>query len=182
MRTRFHHPRVRDPWLAAPVGAGGYRHWLRDRGSLTQRLQARCAAFAVEGLRLRWARPQPDEARLLGLPRHERARLREVTLCCAGTPVIFARSVLPGRSLRGPWRALAYLGSRPLGAALFADPRVARTPLAYRKLTPAHALYRRAAAVLDAPPACLWARRSVFWREDAPILVTEVFLPGVLEL
>jgi chorismate-pyruvate lyase len=28
----------------------------------------------------------------------------------------------------------------------------------------------------------LWARRSVFSREGAPLLVTEVFLPGVLAL
>lgn len=182
MKTCPRHFPARALWLTAPAGAGPYRHWLRDRGSLTQRLQAHSGAFSVERLQLRWAQPQPDEALLLGLPSHAHAWLREVTLCCAGTPVVFAHSVLPRRSLCGPWRALASLGSRPLGAALFADPRVVRTPLTYRKLTPVHALYRRALAVLDARPPCLWARRSVFWREDAPILVTEVFLPSVLDL
>lgn len=182
MKTRSRHFPTRVLWLPAPSGAGAYRHWLQDRGSLTQRLQARCPAFSVERVRQRWSRPQPDEARLLGQPVRQRAWLREVTLCCGGTPVVFAHSVLPRGSLRGDWQGLGRLGSRPLGAALFANPRVVRTPLAYRKLTPAHALYRRAAAVLTARPACLWARRSVFWLADAPILVTEVFLPGVLTL
>jgi chorismate--pyruvate lyase len=30
-------------------------------------------------------------------------------------------------------------------------------------------------------PDCLWARRSLFLLNNSPILVTEVFLPGVLE-
>jgi chorismate--pyruvate lyase len=182
VKTRSRHIPVRALWLTAPAGAGAYRHWLQDPGSLTQRLQLRCPAFSVERLHQRWARPQLDEALLLGLPLREHAWLREVTLCCNGTPVVFAHSVLPRSSLRGEWRGLGRLGSRPLGAALFSNPQVLRTPLAYRKLTPAHTLYRRAATVLAVRPACLWARRSVFWLCSAPILVTEVFLPDVLTL
>lgn len=103
-------------------------------------------------------------------------------MCCAGTPVVFARSVLPKSSLYGPWRALASLGRQPLGTALFAKLHVVRAPLHYRKLAPAHMLYRHATASLATRPAYLWARRSVFWRGNAPILVTEVFLPGMLKL
>jgi chorismate--pyruvate lyase len=88
--------------------------------------------------------------------------------------------VLPRRSLRGEWRGLGRLGTKPLGAALFANPHVVRKPLQFRKLLPHHALYARAAAGLAQKPACLWARRSVFLLHDAPILVTEVFLPEVL--
>lgn len=164
------------------VGRSPYSHWLTDEGSLTQRLQASCARFSVENVRQRWGRPQSDEAMLLRLRRGECTWLREVTLCCAGRPVVFASSVLPRRSLRGAWRDLGRLGARPLGAALFADPRVCRTPLAYCRLRPRDALFRRAAAMLGTVPTALWARRSVFLLQRAPILVTEVFLPGVLEL
>ncbi len=34
---------------------------------------------------------------------------------------------------------------------------------------------------VDAPPRALWARRSLFSLENHPILVTEVFLPALLE-
>lgn len=115
------------------------------------------------------------------MPRRQRALLREVVLNCDGQPVVFAHSVLPLSSLRGPWHDLGRLGARPLGAALFANPAVVRTPLTYRKLHPGHALYQRAVAVLPQRPPCLWARRSVFTLQTASILVTEVFLPGVLE-
>jgi chorismate--pyruvate lyase len=153
-----------------------------DQGSLTKRLQARCKLFSVAGVGQAWDSPQPDEAVLLGLRPYQSALLREVRLCCANQPVVFAHSVLPKRSLRGTWHRLGVLGNRPLGAALFADPRVVRAPMAYRKLSRTHALYRRATSQMQDKPACLWARRSVFMRRGAAILVTEVFLPGVLGL
>ncbi len=124
----------------------------------------------------------PDEALLLHMHPHERASLREVRLSCNGETVVFAHSVLPRRSLTGEWHDLGHLGARPLGATLFANPHVVRTPLAFRKLQPRHALYARAIETLSERPPCLWARRSVFKLHDAPILVTEVFLPKVLTI
>lgn len=171
---------VCNSWLPKPSGSGAYRHWLVDDGSLTQRLKASCRHFSVERIRQRWARPLPDEAVLLELRPHERALLREVALFCDGKQAVFAHSVLPRSSLRGEWRDLGKLGSKPLGAALFANPHVVRTPLAFRKLRPRHALYARAVEHLPNRPPCLWARRSVFLLHNSPILVTEVFLPGVL--
>jgi chorismate--pyruvate lyase len=150
-------------------------------GSLTQRLQAHCRNFSVSRVTQRWGRPHADEAVLLSMKPHRRALLREVCLNCDGHPVVFAHSVLPRASLRGQWHGLGRLGAKPLGAALFANAAVVRTPLTYRKLNPRHVLYQRAVAVLQNHPPCLWARRSVFSLQGASILVTEVFLPGVLE-
>ena len=169
-------------WLPKPAGSGAYRHWLVDAGSLTQRLKTSCQAFSVTHVTQRWGRPQTDESTSLAMRPHQRALLREVCLCCDGQPVVFAHSVLPRRSLRGEWHGLGRLGARPLGEALFANAEVVRTPLTYRKLLPGHALYQRAVSVLQSRPSCLWARRSVFMLQGAPILVTEVYLPGVLEL
>lgn len=95
--------------------------------------------------------------------------------------VVFAHSVLPRNSLRGRWLGLSRLGSKPLGATLFANPQVTRTPLAYKKLSPHHALYLHAAKHLADKPAYLWARRSVFGLNCANIMVTEVFLPQLLK-
>ena len=167
-------------WLKKPVNSGVYRHWLIDGGSLTRRLQRRCADFAVRPLKLHNARPQTDEATLLSRSPREKALLREVHLYCAGHPVVFAHSVLPYAALRGDWWGLGKLGNRPLGGALFADPRVVRTPLQYKKLSTHHALYHRAIAHLESPPKVLWARRSVFTLRRAAILVTEIFLPQIL--
>lgn len=163
-------------WQTKPRAAGAYRHWLVMEGSLTQRLQSRCANFSVAGVRQRWIRPLPDEGAVLGLRHGQRALVREVWLQCGETPVVFARSVLPCSSLRGAWRKLGSLGARPLGAVLFGDERVSRYPLTFRKLSGYHPIS------CSIGQAGLWARRSVFVRSGQAILVTEAFLPGVLKL
>jgi len=153
-----------------------------DTGSLTKRLQSKSTEFAVRPTRIRGAKPRSDEAQLLRLANHQQALLREVQLRCEDTPAVFAHSVLPFRSLRGSWQGLGRLGNRSLGTTLFADARVMRTPLEFKKLAKHHALYRMAALDMESVPSALWARRSVFRLKHAVILVTEVFLPAVLKL
>jgi len=57
---------------------------------------------------------------------------------------------------------LSKIGNKPLGAALFADQRVVRTPLQYKKIAKHHLLYRQVAKHLDLLPQAIWARRSIF--------------------
>lgn len=168
-------------WLKRPpFSPGRLRPWLTDRGSLTSRIVARCPAFSVKLLFQGRRRVSRDERFVSGGAR--RALVREVYLNCRRTPVVFAHSILDARALRGTWRSLARLGTKPLGAALFANPRVRRFPLHYRRLNRGHDLHRRAAQALRQEPGELWARRSLFMLKGSPILVTEVFLPGILKL
>jgi len=176
-------PRSDRQWLRRqPSVPQGYRAWLDDRGSLTRRLEGRCSAFRVRLLSQRRARANRDERVIWPREARRLAWVREVNLVCRRTPVVFAHSVIDPKALRGAWRGLKRLGERPLGAALFADPRIRRFPLRYRKLNRGHPLYRRACAKLRIRPPHLWARRSLFTLRGTPILVTEVFLPGILRL
>lgn len=170
-------------WLVRPpTSPFPYHAWLLDRGSLTTRIRERCRKFSLRRVRQELGKITPDERRILGLRAPRLALVREVLLHCGKTPVVFAHSALDARFLEGPWRNLATMGDKPLGAALFADARVKRLPFHFKKLGPHHALYRRACRVIPNPPPFLWARRSLFRRDHAPLLVTEVFLPGILEL
>ncbi len=168
------------PWTNAALGMGAWRPWLTDRGSLTQRLQDQHPDFHVRKLAQRVVRPHADEAAQLGLRPGQRALIREVLLLGGDEPLIFAHTVIPLSGLRGPWQSLIGLGNRPLGAALFADPRITRFPLEYRRLDHCHPCFREALRHLDEQPARLWARRSQFSRHGHAILVTEVFLPKIL--
>ena len=169
-------------WLTSAWQAGAWRHWLTDRGSLTRRLQQACPAFRVMRLQQAPGRPNLDECATLGLFPGRLAVIREVLLLNADSPLVFAHSVIPFDSLIGPWAGLAGLGNRPLGAALFTNPRIQRQALEYQHLDRRHSLYRDAARHLVAPPRTLWARRSLFALDAHPILVTEVFLPATLQL
>ena len=158
------------------------RRWLLDRGSLTGRIQARCADFRLDVLSQRIARVRPDERAATGMRAGAQCLEREVSLNGGTQPFVFAHSVVAPRALKGPWHMLSGLGARPLGAALFADPRIRRHPLRFRQLNGRHALYVRAARLLDRRPSTLWARRSLFVLRGSPLLVTEVFLPAILAL
>lgn len=160
--------------------SGRYQHWLINSGSLTARLQQRYANFMVKPVCVAYAKPLLDEAKPLHLASHRTALIREVLLMGNKQAVVFAHSVLPRRSLRGRWLGLSRLGNKPLGATLFANPQVKRTPLHYRKLVPHHALYQKAVKHLTDRPGYLWGRRSVFSLDCASIMVTEVFLPQLL--
>ena len=170
-------------WQPLPVcDDARLRHWLLDRGSLTRRVQTRCNDFRLQLLSQRIARIDRDERMVIGVFRGVKCLVREVTLNCGAQPVVFAHSGVDPRALRGPWHMLMMLGARPLGAALFADPRVARRPLRFRRLGGGHELYQRACALMRRPPQYLWARRSLFVMRGSCLLVTEVFLPAILTL
>ncbi len=171
-----------DPhWCRAPVGAGACHPWLTDPGSLTARLQHRAGKISVRVIFQGLRHANPDEHFLFG-NRNARVHVREVLLMHGRTPLVFAHTVVAPASLRGSWRSVLGLGTRPLGAALFADPRIQRYPLHQKKLSAAHPLHARAAAGISKAPASLWARRSIFASGGSPILVSEVFYPAVLRL
>lgn len=170
-------------WHDSLIGvSAGMRIWLQDSGSLTQRITHCCADFAVQRLFQRHASPLLDEAVVVGLGIKRYAMLRDVHLFCGNTPVVFAHSVLPYSSLIGSWAKLGRLGNRPLGAALFANPKVQREILQFKKIDARHPLFVKAIAGIEQPPENLWARRSLFTLATQRILVTEVFLPSILTL
>jgi chorismate--pyruvate lyase len=154
--------------------------WLLDSTSLTRRLIQVCEGrFRVRVLAQGRARPQRCEARALGIRAGETALVREVQLLCDGQPWVFARTVIPQSTLRGPNRRLARLGERPLGAVLFADRSMTREPVELARIGPGQALFEGACAGLEAAPAEIWGRRSVFRLRGRPLLVSEIFLPGI---
>jgi len=117
----------RARWLKKPLLSGPYRPVLSDRGSLTTRLKARFADFAVQPLSVSHGRAYLDEMPALGLTFRQAALIRNVLLLGNRQAVVFAHSVLPLTSLRGPWLGLRQLGSQPLGEAMFANPQDKRT-------------------------------------------------------
>ncbi len=170
----------RQRWIKAPLASDLYRNWLMEPGSLTARLQQKYADFYVKPVCIRNQKPVSEEVAAMHIPPQCQVQIREVLLYGSGRPVIFAHSVLPRKSLRGEWHMLGQLGNKPLGAVLFANAQVKRTPLSYKKLSSHHVLYQKAARYLKAKPQYLWARRSIFSLNGAGIMVVEVFLPDLL--
>lgn len=156
-------------------------------GSLTARLRT-LGRVEVRVLRQGTAPLWPQERHAL---RQAAGHVREVLLLVEGRPAVWARSATSLQAIRGPWRAVRGLGSRPLAELLFGQRGVQRDCLRCRRL-PRHApqgqrLSRawHMAQVADAPPHTtppLWARHSLFRHRGHPLQVLEAFAPWVLPL
>lgn len=166
------------PWRDAPATRhlpAGVGAWLLDPGSLTARLIRHSGGqFRVQLLQHGRGRATADERALLGLRWREAVIIREVLLLCHGIPWVYARSVLPVRTLRGPHRYLRTFGARSLGAHLFGHARCLRDPFQVTRV-PARCL---PAAVTGDDGTLLWGRRSRFYLDGEPLSVAEIFLPA----
>lgn len=151
--------------------------WLAEPGLLTARVRAACGeAMSLRMLRL--------ERAALALPLRDRlgvedadCLLREVEISCGANRWIFAQSVFPVSTVgRYPW--LGELGDKGLGESLARVEDVRREPLEYAELAPTHELARAAFGDSGSSRA-VWARRAIYRLGSWPILVQEVFLPGL---
>lgn len=178
MSTQF--PAAGTRWRFTPAPALSFAHkdWLTRGGSLTRHLQS-LGRVAVVVVHETVIGADDDEHGCLGVPRRTPVWSRDVLLTLDGQPVVAAHSVARLADSRTVWRAMRRLRTRPLADLLYQDTSVTRSPLVCRALPPNHRLHRIARATAAEMPLAsrLWARRSVFLRHGAPLLVTEAFLP-----
>lgn len=151
-------------------------------GSLSARLAQAGAQFEVQVLRQGRLPLRCDEALALGLSGGRSGYVREVLLWVDQAPMVFARSVIDHAHSLGPWRSLRGLGNRPLADVLFgAVNGIVRSPLQFAGLRPTSPLQRHIRQVLQTTTGrhtalrSMPARRSVFHRQGAGLLVMEVF-------
>jgi len=169
-------------WCNRPNVQGPLRRWLMASGSLSARLAASGKVFSVQVLRQGRAALSEDEAIALNQGHHRTGYVREVLLRVDGLPVVFARSVTAHRHAVGAWRAVQGLGNRPLADVLFRRSGISRQPLSFSRLArhsrmQVHVVKSWSKAVGgEVSDATLNARRSVFVRQSAALLVMEVFI------
>ncbi len=152
--------------------------WLENRHSLTQQLQQYCSdRIRVVVLSEENGFPDADERRLLQLPSRSGAYIRQIRLMCGSLPVVYARTVVPHSSLTGKERRLRHIGTGSLGAVLFAHRRMQPGLRELRCVLAGSRLYRVAVAGISQESSLIWGRRSIFYLDCKPLLVSEYFLP-----
>jgi chorismate--pyruvate lyase len=169
-------------WRTSPAAQGPIKRWLTAGGSLSVRLASIGERFSVQVLRQGRAPLKPEEAVALGLGHKRTGYAREVLLRIDGVPVVFARSVTAQHNAIGAWCAVQGLGSRPLADVLFKRSGISRQPLSFSSLARCSPMQRHAIKAwakgigTEVPDIALHARKSVFVRQRATLLVMEVFI------
>ena len=168
-------------WRVTPLPcfSTDQKDWLTRGGSLTAHLRT-LGEVAVRVTREAVAQPWADEYAALAVVPRAPVWVREVVLSVDGVPFVAAHSIVPLAASVGVWLSIRRLRTRPLAELLYSDSTVARSTLVSRRLVARHPLYRLAAHASDEVlPHALVARRSVFERYGAPLMVTECMLPAL---
>ncbi len=177
----------REPlWLE---NRSGIRHtlpenvqsWTYEPGSLTQRLRDYYGdAVGVKILLQQWNTPFLSERRLLKLHESKYSLIREVLLHADGKPLILARTIIPAKTIKAAKRNLAHLGNRPLGEVIFSYPKLERIEMDVTLIDlPTWTQPAIAEGHIIEP---VRGRRTVYAIAHRQMLVSEFFLPGVLEI
>jgi len=154
--------------------------WLTLPTSLTAKLKAQCTDLQVMVLSEKLESPLLNEAQALGMQRNEQAWVRCVLLQCNQQNWVYARTVIPNLTPDNPWYDLQNLGTKPLGEVLFELPSIQRSDFEFSRNTLDYWPYLvENMANQNTAKQPGFARRSIFKQHNAPLLLTEVFLPGL---
>jgi chorismate--pyruvate lyase len=155
--------------------APAIRAWLTFSGLLSTRMRELFGSkYALRVLREEHTANCAEALHRMACPEGP-ALLREIEIANGTERAMFAQTCIPASTLRAqPW--LASLGTNSLGETLASVNAVRRSDLEFKELRPGDALFA-AALSRGSTARSLWARRSIFAIDGAPLLVTEVFLP-----
>ncbi|SAK76360.1 chorismate lyase family protein [Caballeronia fortuita] len=177
-------PTPNDPidahWRVVPLPSlsDAQKDWLTRGGSLTAHLRT-LGAVTVDVTREAVDIPWRDESNALDVTPRTPVWTREVTLKVDDVPFVVAHSIVPLSDSAGIWQSMRRLRTRPLAELLYSDSSVSRSVLVSRRIGARHPLYRLARMQTDERPHALVARRSVFERHGAPLMVTECMLDAL---
>lgn len=178
------------------------RQWLNWNQSLTYRL-SQIGHIEIKRVEEHIGICSPDEAAAMQY-RANMVWYREIIILLNAIPVIAARSVTSLSASQNIWASLRQLGNRPLAILLYQNKKIQRSPFAFqlycphstsrysnfKKIIPLDYLDNTQKNILinnqeDKNGANLnetdliISRRSIFLKNQKPLLVTESFLPSL---
>ena len=122
---------------------------------------------------------------MLNIPPRRLAFIREIFICCNGTPYWYGRCVVPRPLILGKMRMIKHLGNQSLANLLFPHAPLKRSEFEFAQLDERHFEYHKALQYTSdhhasARQSMLFGRRSRFYEERHSFLLTEVFLPNLV--
>lgn len=142
-------------------------NWLLNPNSTTQQMRRISDNYKVLKLQQGWDMMSKTESLALKSC-HGRLQgiVREVEIYCDEQIWMYGRTVIPKTTLTGKERRLLALGNQSIGEILFADPTLVRSEFEVAKIK-----YQ---------DEDFWGRRSFFFVSGKPLLMTEIFMPAMM--
>lgn len=152
-------------------GMNEHNEWLTFTGSLTEKMEQWTGeAMAVTVQSQGMQKLIRDEQEILALANRQWGWIREVELAFSGRAWVMARTVVPLALMNAAAGRLRLLKQKPLGPVLFNRLRAQRHAIDFFKI--AKVQWNQ-----HVDSQALWCRRSIFYIDNFPLLLKEVFLP-----
>jgi chorismate--pyruvate lyase len=150
--------------------------WLLDEDSLTNKLEQQCNEFNVQ-VKVQCTTNNLTSKISEYFPYPETVLVREVLLHCDGVAHVFAQTEIPESTLSETQNKLANLGEESLGKVLFKNKTLQRGKIEIAEFRANSPIHHFIGSLLQNCDHSLWARRSLFYIDKKPLLVSEIFLP-----
>ena len=156
----------------------GLNDWVKDKGSLSNRIKS-IALFEITELKTSPIKIFNNEKAFFGKKKESDLYLREVLIFANKIPVIYARTVIPKKYLRGFWREIKRLRNSLLSEIVFDKKDIVRSDFVFNELSINDNLTKRLNLLSINYQSILVERQSYFMHGRENVLLTEVFLNNI---
>lgn len=166
-------------WKSTPPSSLNHlqKYWLTRSGALTAGLR-QLGQVKIHILNESPSQMSEEDRIALYLSQSTVIWVREIVMSIDELPCVWARSITPLAASQSVWRGIRHLNTRPLAEILYHDPRIYRGSFSITRIHPASVLYRKLHRYFPhQAQQAHYARRSIFHKNNMPLMVTECFLP-----
>ena len=150
------------------------KFWLLDMKSLSYRIR-NIAKLEIIPFETRGSNIFLNEKKVFGNIKSENLYLREVLIYADKLPIMYARTVLPSKFLRGYWNKIKKLNNKPLADIVFDRKMIMRSDFKFKKPSINDDFSRKIKMLNLKNTKILATRQSTFKNKNEKVLLTEVF-------
>ena len=136
------------------------KSWLIEKGPITKRIKSE-ESFKLNLIKDEISAVDDSEKKFLK-ETSDKIKVREVILMGNNIPRVYARSLIPIRTIENGFSKLGELGTKPLGDILFETEIFKKTDVVYAQFQDKDSIF--------------WGRKTKYIVKNMPLSVMEVFL------
>ena len=153
---------------------GKLKYWLLDMKSLSYRIR-NIAKLEIIPVETKGSNIFLNEQKVFDNIKSEHLYLREVLIYADKLPIMYARTVLPSKYLRGFWHKIKKLKNKPLADIVFDRKMIIRSDFKFKKPSINDNFSRKIKMLNLKKTKILATRQSTFMNKNEKAVLTEVF-------
>ena len=154
-----------SPWISFKkmtilLANENIKSWLIEKGPITKRIKSK-ESFKLNLIKDEICSVDDSEKKFLE-ESSDKIKVREVILMGNNIPRVYAKSLIPIRTIENGFSRLGELGTKPLGDILFEKEIFKKTDVVYAQFQDQDSIF--------------WGRKTKYIVKNMPLSVMEVFL------